>query len=176
MSIIPEWVATMRAAGEVQRFHTMRCLRTQKVSHHVYGMILILMAVGEAEDSTLLQAVMLHDAAELVTGDVPAPAKWKNPDLAAALASAERQFEVLHGIEGLYANLTARQQKLLAWADATELVLWALEELEMGNTVARVVVRNGYGVVSRMVFRGLSERIDEYNGWIRQEVVKHGCE
>lgn len=171
-----DWLNTMRAAGDIRRYHTTRTLRPQSVAAHTWGMLLALMTVNEGDDAVLMQAVMLHDAAELATGDVPAPAKWKSPPLAAALHEMEREFDELHGLTGLYEELTERQRWLLKWSDIYELTCWCLEEVNMGNTYALELLQNGWHCLVRMEYdEHGTVHIQELTDALTEEARKHGC-
>jgi len=123
-----QWLKNMREGAAVKRFHTMR-MEAQTVADHSHGVILALLAVG-CGGQDLLVAAALHDVAELVTGDVPAPAKWKSPSLLDALAAMEADFHAEHGIDY---NLTEEEKIALNWADAYDLAIKCLEEIQRGN-------------------------------------------
>lgn len=144
-----EWMQTMRAAGDIKRYHTARMLRTQTVAAHTWGVLLALVAAGESEDIMLMHAALMHDMPELETGDVPATAKWRSPELATALENRERVFEEAHGLDELFSELDGQQRALLKWADLYELCCWCLEEAQMGNRYAIVILQRGYNALAK---------------------------
>jgi 5'-deoxynucleotidase YfbR-like HD superfamily hydrolase len=116
-------------SGAVKRFHTKRVIQETTVAHHTWGVMLILFDICEPSVN-LLAAALYHDSAEIITGDVPAPAKWHHAGLDAELLAVERQFETDNEINYL---LTEHEQNLLKWADSLELILYADSEFRMGN-------------------------------------------
>jgi 5'-deoxynucleotidase YfbR-like HD superfamily hydrolase len=134
-----EWIKEMRAAGEVKRFHACRMLRSQTVAAHTWGVIVNLIAAGYADEAALIEHAMFHDAAELETGDIPAPAKWNSAALNSAVQAMERAFNDKHGIDDAHPQF----KHLVSWADTFELCLWCMEEARMGNTYALEPLGNG---------------------------------
>jgi 5'-deoxynucleotidase YfbR-like HD superfamily hydrolase len=131
----------LRAGASVQRYHTWRTLRRQTVGEHTHGVMTILIDITPPDllSSSLLCACAYHDISELLTGDLPSPAKREYPELKKAAHEATVDFET--GM-GLIMGLSTEQQKLLRFADIMECCLWALEELYMGNRYARRIVAN----------------------------------
>ena len=83
----------------------------------------------------------MHDVAEVFTGDVPAPFKWDNPDIAQGLRDGEMAYMNMHAIP--WAMLKDEERKLLKVADMLDLVLSSMEEIKRGNTNAKELVSNG---------------------------------
>jgi 5'-deoxynucleotidase YfbR-like HD superfamily hydrolase len=92
---------------------------------------------------------MLHDAAEHVTGDIPAPIKWAYPHLDDALDTVEQDFFETHGIDQY---LTESETKLLKWADMMELVMFAKSEVHMGNLHMFPIFRRGKAYLEALPF------------------------
>lgn len=116
-------------AGMIERFHTCRTTRRQTVGEHSWGVAMVLMHICDPSVN-LLKAAMLHDVPELVTGDIPAPAKWACRPLAEALNQFEDDICIGWGIA---VELTDDEHNLLKWADMFELCLYAKAEVGMGN-------------------------------------------
>ena len=121
-----------REAADVLRYHTQRTLRQQSIGAHSFGVMQLVLAADPECRKEVLVAAMRHDYAELATGDVPAPAKRASAALQDALDDLERAQPYLAPHPGPF---TAEELRLLKWADTMELVLWCLEEHEMGNTL-----------------------------------------
>jgi 5'-deoxynucleotidase YfbR-like HD superfamily hydrolase len=119
-----------RDAGGVKRYHTQRTIRTQTVAEHSFGVCMLIRQVQPDCSRTLLFAALHHDLPELMTGDIPAPAKRAHPQMDTYLEEFEAS---LHPLYFNTAFLTAEEAALLKWADTMELVLWCLEEWRMGN-------------------------------------------
>lgn len=137
-----------RDAGAVKRYHVKRVLRTQTNAEHTFGVLMLLKQVtaDEAWDPArlleLYEAALHHDLPELMTGDVPAPIKRVHPGLGPMMESIEEQlFPLYRNTYGMGPDDAA----LLKWADRMELVLWCLEEVRMGNTLAAGIVSRGLG-------------------------------
>lgn len=122
------WVKDMRTASAVKRFHTVR-MQPQTLADHCHGVILALLAAG-CRGHDLLTAAALHDAAEVHTGDIPAPAKWASPALEDALQAIELQFNIENDIKP---NLTEYEKLALSWADSFDLAMRCQEEMMQGN-------------------------------------------
>jgi 5'-deoxynucleotidase YfbR-like HD superfamily hydrolase len=144
-----------RDAGNVRRYHTQRTLRQQTVAEHSFGVLMLVLQVEPIVSLHLIKAVCHHDLPELMTGDIPAPAKRAHPQMDTYLEEFEASLEPLY-----YDTqwLNHDEQALLKWADTMELVLWCLEEWRMGNHTT------GMG---DMVRRGL--------GWVLQKFVPMGA-
>src|SRR5262245_13906419 len=80
-------------SGAVRRYHAKRAVVHQTVADHCWGVCVILMWLyyPDLPPNKKLQRALMHDAPELITGDIPAPAKWRSPELKTALAKLEQQ-------------------------------------------------------------------------------------
>jgi 5'-deoxynucleotidase YfbR-like HD superfamily hydrolase len=79
--------------------------------------------------------------AELDTGDIPAPVKIHNDDMLAAVRRIEQRFNEIHGFD---IWLTKEEEILVKWADMMELILWCLEEIDLGNRNLMGSVKTGF--------------------------------
>lgn len=138
-----------RDAGQVKRWHVKRTHRTQTVAEHTFGMLMLVKQMVE-EDSTgfepfevldLYNAILHHDLPELMTGDIPAPIKRAHPQLGPILEIVEAELAPLYRDF----DLTQNQAVMLKWADRMELVLWCVEEYEMGNRNTKATIERGLG-------------------------------
>ena len=75
-------------------------------------------------DSDLPVAALMHDEAERVLGDMPGPAKYNYPALAAAYAKAELQVLTEMGYNW---TLTRKENDMLTLCDKLDAWLWALD-------------------------------------------------
>lgn len=132
-------ITLIRRGGGVRRYHTEPTIRQQNVAEHSWGVAQLVAEVYPNASSTLLLAALNHDVAEYYTGDIPAPVKWECPGIREYLDPIERRFWA--DVGGEYA-LTNHEYQILKWCDSAELVLWCLEEEDMGNrTVRPMIVR-----------------------------------
>jgi 5'-deoxynucleotidase YfbR-like HD superfamily hydrolase len=118
---------TLYEAGATRRFHNIADFSgtpLQTVAEHSWGVALIAVElierIGSSKMSSelVIRAALYHDLAESVTGDVPAPTKWENPELGLALSHIERRFEEKFEIS---VTLVGIERQILKWADALEL-------------------------------------------------------
>lgn len=135
----------LRMAAAITRYHTARTLRHQSVGEHSFGVAQLVLYLAPNASQRLLSAALTHDLAELVTGDIPAPVKWDNPTMGAILTDLESKFNEKHGLRY---QLSDEELLLLKWCDMAELVLWCIEELEMGNTYAAPLLNRGLDYLS----------------------------
>lgn len=135
--------AQLIRAGKVKRYHTEDLLRDQTVAEHSWGVLLLVLLLGGDEiTGSLLQAAALHDCHEKFFGDIPAPAKWSNPEFAKMIKEVEEYYDTMTGIQPLMNSLTEEQRKILKSADMLEMALYILEERIKGNTNADVIFWN----------------------------------
>jgi 5'-deoxynucleotidase YfbR-like HD superfamily hydrolase len=105
-------VATLLEAGEVERFHAVPSIPAQTVAAHSWGVAIIAMQIYGQETAValrpLMEACLLHDTGELITGDIPFTAK-----------------------RGVFADI--RPQLDAAEAAAMDQHLWPMPRLEKGE-------------------------------------------
>ena len=143
----------LRQAARVKRYHTVPTIRTQTTGEHSYGVLMILMHVFDYEvPRELMRAALFHDLAEISTGDTPATAKWKSPELKRQLEMMEASFEKSNRIEY---NLTEQEQIVFKFADMMELCMFCKEEIKMGNTEALEPLANGLSLLNTLNFSEL---------------------
>lgn len=130
-------------SGKVKRYHTAQTLKEQNNAAHSWGVATIVLWLCPEASANLLKAALLHDTAELFTGDVPAPVKWKHEDIAAALDAAEFEALARMGISTLFTDLTHEEMQYLKFADMAELVLFAANEIRIGNATMIDIYRRG---------------------------------
>lgn len=120
-----------RDAGRIRRMHTYpKPHDPYTVSQHCYNAVTLLFLLHPSPSSDLIKTVLWHDSAELMLGDVPAPAKATNPALAEAYEAAEQDVE-----RRSFPHLTKAKQRLtveeLVWlelVDRLEFLLWVYEQ------------------------------------------------
>jgi 5'-deoxynucleotidase YfbR-like HD superfamily hydrolase len=139
-------VKLFRDASDVQRYHTHRTIRQQTVGQHSFGlMVLVRLLVPQARKEVFL-AAMHHDLPEFMTGDIPAPIKREHPTLSVLMGEIEAELAPLYHDFGL----TPGEERLLKWCDYMELVLWCVEEQNMGNRGIKPIIVKGLTWLSAM--------------------------
>ena len=128
---VQKLVTVLREASRVKRCHTLPIHGEYTVGQHSFDMLMLLLALWPGCRKELMVAVISHDIPERWTGDMPAPTKWSlGGDLIKKLDQIdERILETLQMNQALDANETAWLHAL----DRVELLLWAKEQLAMGN-------------------------------------------
>lgn len=153
----------VRQAGSVHRWHTTpKMLRVQTVADHCWNVVMLLLHVYPSASGQLLRAALRHDNAELITGDMPAPAKWFNRNLADELKVVEEKVNAIFKYPADFnAELSVPEKTALKWADGAELVLFCLEDGRMGNRTAH---RPAWSVLRRMAsMHGLNRAMLDTN-------------
>jgi len=136
-----ELVRKFRAGMAVKRFHTVNLLVGETVGHHSCNVAWLVTMLTHDPSVELLQAALLHDAAEQWTGDVPATAKWMSSVLHKELTTMEDNLHMYH--ELWRPELTPEEAAILKQADMLDLCFKMVEELEMGNQHARPILIRG---------------------------------
>jgi 5'-deoxynucleotidase YfbR-like HD superfamily hydrolase len=134
-----ERIGFMRDAGEVTRLHTVNTIHRHTVAEHVYGAQVIaleLCRLNLIEPGRVLLALLEHDAAEVETGDVPAPTKRANADIKTAFDLLEDGVAEMVGFSAPV--LTSKEQAILKAADWLDLAYRCLEERRLGNRNPRL--------------------------------------
>src|SRR5690606_17115019 len=121
---------SLRASGHTTRWHTIHHLKRQTVSEHSAQALNLLLILHENPTVDLIKAVLWHDSAERVVGDLPAPALRGNPRLREEYKSAEACFFSTHDTPyRAFLSLSAEDQAWLRGVDILELYLWCHDEM-----------------------------------------------
>jgi 5'-deoxynucleotidase YfbR-like HD superfamily hydrolase len=129
----------LREASRVQRCHTTSIHGTYTVGQHSYGAVNLLLCLHPNPSVNLIKAVLWHDVHERYLGDIPGPAKWMNGEFTKLYEQMAAQIERTCGIE---IRLEPDERCWLDAVDKTELLVWAKEQLAMGNTNAASILGN----------------------------------
>lgn len=140
----------LRQAGYVKRYHTIPTIGNQSVAEHSFHVCMILLDLLQGEVSNeLLKAALYHDLPEIETGDIPATTKWRCKEIGEQLNVLESLFENSHGLKTV---LTHSERQALKFADMYELVLYCIDQLELGNRNMKVVAKRGLNYLTEMQF------------------------
>jgi len=140
------------SGGEVKRYHTMKTIGEQTVANHSWGVAVILNWLKPDISKAALLKALSHDVAEKRTGDMPAPTKWYNEDLAYELRKVEKDIEEELGVDY---DLDAEEQEYFKQSDLFELLLYCVNQRSLGNTNVNVVFSNG---VEKLVDMNLNKK------------------
>lgn len=134
-------ILAYRGGNKVKRYHTIDLLVPETVGHHSANMAVLVTMIYPECTLEMLKWALLHDIAEQWTGDVPAPAKWASPALKSALDELESRMLSEYAI-GL-ADLGSHERAVLKQADMLDLCFKMAEEVAMGNTTAKPLLKRG---------------------------------
>jgi 5'-deoxynucleotidase YfbR-like HD superfamily hydrolase len=108
-------------AGKVRRWHTHHSL-TQSVADHSHGVAMLILQANKNPSPELVKAAILHDMAEYLTGDIPAPAKKDFMKLGHAAEEAEQLAFKKLGLSMPHLNYI--DEMWLHWADSLEALMF----------------------------------------------------
>lgn len=141
----------------MKRYHTIDTHGQQSVAEHSFYVCLLVSELVEKPSVALLKAALYHDLPEGETGDIPATTKWKYPKLAEEVKAAENDFIERHG---LAVSLPDREWLALKYADMGELVLYATDQIMLGNRNMLPVGKRGLDFLKDLPF--LNERASAF--------------
>lgn len=131
-------IKELRRGTAVKRFHAAYRLQEETVGHHSCNVALLLLRLWPGCRGELIVAALTHDIAECYTGDVPAPFKWDNPDIAKGLKEGEEEW--LQANKVPVPELTPYEKIMLKAADLADLAMSSMEEVNRGNLYAKPIV------------------------------------
>ena len=123
----------LREAGALERAHNVPHHGSYSVGQHSYDAANIILTLHPDPSLNLIKAILWHDAPERFLGDLPAPAKWYNPELTAEYEKAEKIVAEHMGIQGVFSALDEDDKHWLKAADRLELLLWCQDQMALGN-------------------------------------------
>lgn len=131
-----------RKGLRVKRLHTWHTLLPYSNGHHSANAALIAMELCRANNimsSKCIRHMLLHDIAEQLTGDIPAPAKWENPEFATMVQQMETKWLAANTV--IEPVLTEQEYDICKAADIIELAMHCIEERDVGNTTVSEIIR-----------------------------------
>lgn len=129
---IPPLSSAQYLAGKIKRWHTCIGLE-QTLADHSQGVAAVIALLHPNPSANLLKTALFHDYGELITGDIPSPAK-KDPVLSKRLKELEAEGRASMGIPEW--PLTEEERHWLALADAYETFMF-LGYVGEGSPVVR---------------------------------------
>ena len=137
----------------IQRWALMRNTAQENVQEHSHQVAVLAHALaiirnekfgGKVDAGQVAVAALYHDASEILTGDMPTPIKYDNPDIQKAYKEVEAVAEkkLLHmlpeELQGVYKPVITGQggeiEELVKAADKLSAYIKCVEELKAGNT------------------------------------------
>lgn len=151
--------------GNTRRFHTVPLIGVDTVGHHSYNVACIIMTLRPDAPAKLLRAALKHDAAEHITGDMPAPTKRGLNDYCCPTRTfrevfgqyEEEQAEAF-GVD-LEQDLSDEDAWLLKLADSFDGMRFCVQERRMGNRHPKLneAFENFRSYVVRLFAEGLPD-------------------
>ena len=138
-------VTYLREASNVERSHTLPHHGSYTVGKHSFDAVMLLLALKPDASLNLVKAVLYHDLGERFTGDMPTPTKIKDGELAKRLEMLEMRARDFLGLE---IRLDSEERRWLAAVDKVELLLWAKDQMAMGNMGAASIVGNVISILN----------------------------
>lgn len=119
-------LARLYLSGHVRRWHQNPAMAGigQTLADHAGRAVQLLLALNPRASAALVRHVAFHDVGELVAGDLSAPFKRANPDIATAHADLEAQARA--AICGCDEYLTPREAEWAALVDRVEAAAYVL--------------------------------------------------
>lgn len=119
-------LARIYTSGEVRRWHSNpRMARlTQTIADHQGRCVQLALMLHPQPTVGLLRLLALHDVPEVVTGDIPSPAKRAFPGLADALRQADFDVAYTMGISDAF-DVTDEDIQWAKMIDALEAIAFA---------------------------------------------------
>ena len=144
--------AMLSRMKNIYRWGLMRNTKTENLSEHSFETAYIAHALGviakvrlnkDVSPEKIAVAALFHDASEIITGDMPTPVKYDNPEIKAAYkkmesAAEEKLYSLLpedlrSEMIGAFASEDKEIQRYVKAADKISALVKCTEELNMGN-------------------------------------------
>ena len=127
--------------GHVVRYHTAPEVgANQNVAAHTWRALVILDTLWPDTPFSVFKDLLYHDIAEHQLGDLPATTKWKHKQLTNLYEAAE--LKELSSL-GVAPNCPDKYIDRIKMSDMLELVLHCYRQIQLGNSLAEPVLKNG---------------------------------
>ena len=165
----------------INRWGLMRNTRLENIQEHSHQVAVLAHALaviqnryfgGQIDPGQVAVAALYHDASEILTGDMPTPIKYDNPDIQSAYkqveAVAERKLlELLPPeLRGVYKPiLTPRDPEILRLvkaADKLSAYLKCVEEVKAGNNEFKKAKEQTYAALCQNQIPALRYFMDRF--------------
>lgn len=131
-----------RAAGDIRRYHTWAVHHEQTVGLHTWQIMRILLTVWHNAPRHVVIHALIHDMGEMA-GDIQYPFKKLFPELRAGSDKAENHVRDMQrkgiGAPQVRHPLSPFEHAIFKCCDNLEMWEFALREVNMGNTYAKIV-------------------------------------
>lgn len=156
--------AMLSRMKNIYRWGLMRNTKQENLSEHSLEVAFVAHALavihnkrlgGNINAEKVALIAMFHDTSEIITGDMPTPIKYYNPEIKAAYKQVEAVAEdklisylpdyMKEDISAVYKDVSPEIAKLIKAADKISAYIKCIEEIKMGNRefeVAKTVTKN----------------------------------
>jgi 5'-deoxynucleotidase YfbR-like HD superfamily hydrolase len=159
-------------AGRIKRYHSWPTIQTQTVGEHCWQVASIYSQIWGDIPTPVERFIRLHDAAELVTGDIPFPTKANNPDLKAEFGKVEDKALDALGI--ILPKLHPDVVRRVKICDLLEMMVFGMVDRQMGNRLAIPIIQRtmkaALTLVNQLDTEGERNRV---YAWVDQQQERH---
>jgi 5'-deoxynucleotidase YfbR-like HD superfamily hydrolase len=133
----------LREAFLIRRYHTVNYSAIQDtVGHHTANVIgLLYFLYDDVPPLGVVSNALYHDCLELLTGDIPATAKWSDAQFNEALTKLEEKLAKKLGIPIF--KMSEQETNLVRYADIMDVCLKSIDEVMVGNQMYFPILANG---------------------------------
>jgi len=143
--------AMLSRMKNIYRWGLMRNTRRENLSEHSLEVAIIAHALaiiknerlgGRVDENYIAVCAMFHDTSEIITGDMPTPIKYHNPEIMTAYKEIEGLAEeklldmlpadLKKSYSHIY-NMDSETKKIIKAADKISALIKCIEETESGN-------------------------------------------
>ena len=173
--------AMLSRMKNIYRWGLMRNTKSENLSEHSLEVAIIAHALaiidnekfGGSNDADFTAVVaMFHDTTEIITGDMPTPIKYYNPQIKSVYkeiegVAADRLLDMLPDYmrpyyEPIYKCTDEKVLKTVKAADKISAYIKCVEELKMGNTEFRVAAKSTSDAIKDMHFPAADVFMEEF--------------
>ncbi len=161
--------AMLSRMKNIYRWGLMRNTKQENLSEHSLEVAFIAHALsiinnrklgGDINPEKTALIAMFHDTSEIITGDMPTPIKYYNPEIKSVYKQIETVAEdklisylpdyMKEDISAVYKDIPANIQKLIKAADKISAYIKCVEELKMGNREFAVAAESTKKAIEEM--------------------------
>jgi 5'-deoxynucleotidase YfbR-like HD superfamily hydrolase len=163
----------LRAAGNIKRYHIFPTIRPQTVADHTWNVMRIY-DTFYVLDQSAARRILYHDCPEIATGDIPFAAKRKYPKLKQEVSQVEHQWYEDRGLGFMNDRCDSNAEAKIKICDLLEMMEFASEEVNLGNTYARHIVSNVYVELKKFESGNGAHAYKAVNSHVEQLHQKYG--
>lgn len=165
---LADTVSFMRSGLNVRRYHQRYTAEVDTVGKHSAGVACYVLLIDPKASADVIKAAVVHDLAECVVGDIPAPTKREfNAGAREQLASMEDRLLEVHGLDF---DLNAQEWMLIKVADYLDGLSFCVEESLRGNRPGMAKVADTYIHYLEELIKAVPDRVP----WLKKaEDVKN---